>query len=123
MYYSYQDFNKKDKLLLRSLIEVAVKNEVRSFMLKTLPVHQDIVEKEHEDIREPYWDFFNSFKDFSKHLNSRYDDYAHSDLPNLLTRFRVEGNLTDVHFADFSDDGKAKLNEMLVLEKKRWELS
>jgi len=119
MYYSYQDFNKQDKRLLRSLIEVSVKNEIKSFLLKMYPIHQDMVEKEQEDIREPYWDLFNSFKDFSKHLNRRYDDYSHSDLPDLLTRSRVEGNLTDIHFADFSDDGKSKLDEMLVLEKKR----
>jgi len=83
------------------------------------PIHQDMVEKEQEDIREPYWDFFNSFKDFSKHLNRRYDDYTHSDLPDLLTRSRAEGNLTDIHFADFSDDGKSKIDEMFILEKKR----
>ena len=118
MYYSYQDFNKSDKRLLRSLVEISVKNEVKSFLLKSYPIHKNIVEKEHEDIREPYWDLFNSFKDFSKHLNRRYDDYRHSELPHLLTRSRVEGNLTDIHFADFSEDGKSKLNEMLVLEKK-----
>ena len=119
MYYSYQDFNKSDKRLLRSLVEVSVKNEVRAFLLKTYPVHKNILEKEQEDIREPYWNLFNSFKDFSKHLNRRYDNYSHADLPNLITRSRAEGNLTDVHFADFSEDGKSKLNEMLALEKKR----
>ena len=123
MYYSYQEFNKSDKRLLRSLLVVSVKNEVKSFLLKTYPIHKDIVEKEQEDIREPYWDLSNSFKDFSKHLTRRYDSFSHSELPHLLTRSRVEGNLTDIHFADFSEDGKSKLNEMLVLEKKHREPS
>ena len=119
MYYTYQDFNKKDKQLIQSLIEVSVKNEIKNFMVKMLPDHQDMVEKEHEDIRKPYWEFFDSFKDFTKHLNRRYDGYSRSDLPRILTCSRVEGNLTDVHFADFSEDGKAKFEELLVIEQGR----
>ncbi len=119
MYYDYQDFNKKDKKLIQSLVEVSAKNEIKNFMLKMLPDHQGLIEKEHEDIRKPYWEFFDSFKDFSKHLTHRYDGYRHSDLPLILTHSRVEGNLTDVHFADFSEDGKVKFEELLVIEKKR----
>ena len=118
MHYEYQDFSKSDKKLFQGLVSKAIKNEIRTFLEKTLPIHQTIVETKHDDISKPYWELNDSFKDFSKHLNRRYDDYSHRDLPNMITTFRIEGHLNDQDIAGFSEDGKAKLAQMLEHIKK-----
>lgn len=112
MYYEYQDFSKTDKKKLAALVEVGVKNEIEQFLKKSLVKHQAIVEKTHEDIRKPYWAFYEEFKNFSKQLNNTYDGWRHRELPGMIAGLLVDGILSETDVADFSPDGREKLAAM-----------
>lgn len=112
MYYEYQDFSKTDKKKLVALVEVGVKNEIEQFLKKSLVKHQAIVEKTHEDIRKPYWAFYEEFKNFSKQLNNTYDGWRHRELPGIIAGLLVDGILFETDVADFSPDGREKLAAM-----------
>ena len=119
MYYQYQDFSKADKKILRDILEIAVKNEIAAFVKETLPEHKGLVEQTHEDIRVPYWAFYEKLQDFSKHLQNRYDGHSHTHIPERAAVSIVEGHLSQADIADFSDSGKAKILGMVELLRKR----
>ncbi len=116
--YEYRDFSKSDRKQFQDLVSISVKNEISAFLKKMLPIHQSIVETTHEDIRKPYWELNDSFKNFSKHLTRQYDGYSHRDLPTKVTGFLLNGYLNEDDFAGFSEDGKPKLSEMRNNQKK-----
>ncbi len=112
MYYEYHDFSKTDKKKLVALMEVGVKNEIEQFLKKSLIKHQAIVEKKHEDIRKPYWAYYEQFKDFSKQLTHTYDGWRHRELPGIIAGLLVDGILSETDIADFTPDGREKLAAM-----------
>ncbi|MEL6941098.1 MAG: hypothetical protein AAFO82_00380 [Bacteroidota bacterium] len=112
MLYTYQDFQKSDKKILREIIEVVVKRDIKRFLNETFPVYEKILDEEHEDIRKPYWKLEGKFRNFSKHLQREYDNFRHSDLPLLTINWWLEGLLTDEDIATFSENGQAKLQEL-----------
>jgi len=113
MFYVYQDFSKTDKKKLVALVEVGVKNEIEQFLQKSIVQHQAIVNATHEDIRKPYWKLADSFKDFSKNLTRTYDGWSHRKLPNMIAILIVEGILSKTHIADFTPEGKEKMEAMI----------
>ena len=112
--YVYQDFSKTDKKKIQPLIELAVQREIANFAKESLPMHRDLSEKTYEDIRVPYWELFEKFKDFSKHLTRTYDGYSHRELPSKIAHAIVNGDLSMDDIADFSEEGKKKLEEMVA---------
>lgn len=112
MYYEYHDFSKTDKKKLVALMEVGVKKEIEQFLKKSFVKHQAIVEKTHEDIRKPYWAFYEQFKDFSKQLTNTYDGWKHQALPGIIAGLLVDNILSEADVAGFSPDGREKLAAM-----------
>ena len=112
MYYEYHDFSKNDRKKLVALMEIGAKKEIEQFLKKSLVKHQAIVEKAHEDIRKPYWAFYEQFKDFSKQLTNTYDTWRHKELPGIIAGLLVDGILLESDVADFSPDGREKLAAM-----------
>lgn len=104
----YHDFSKTDKKLLEPLITVCVQNEIAAFTKETLSEYQQLATTQHEDIRVPYWAFFEKFKDFSKQVQKKYDGFSHREMPFILVGAWINGYLKEEDFADFSEDGKAK---------------
>ncbi|GEM_PF-4555928 len=112
MYYEYHDFSKTDKKKLVALMEVGVKKEIEQFLKKSLVKHQAIVQKTHEDIRKPYWAFYEEFKTFSKQLTNTYDGWRHRALPGIIAGLLVDGILSETDVSDFTPDGREKLAAM-----------
>lgn len=111
--YNYQDFSKGDKKLLQSLMEVAVHRAIDNFSKKTLPMHRALVENEHDDIRTPFWELFEQFKDFGKHLTRSFDGYKHRDIPQILAMSIVNKELKMEDLAAFSPEGKEKMENLV----------
>lgn len=112
--YVYQNFSKADKKNFEPLLELAIRREIANFAKEALPMHQDLAKKSYEDIRVPYWELAEKFKDFSKHLTRTYDGYSHRTLPSMIAGFIVNGDLNMEDLADFSEAGKKKLEEMIA---------
>ena len=115
MRYEYQDFSKADKKLFEPLLDKSIKNEIRQFLNKQHQLMSEIVNQEHEDIRQPYWKVSDKFQDFSKYLTRTYDNGSHRNLPWMVTGLRFRGALNEDDFNDFSESGKAKLDELKEL--------
>ena len=112
--YDYQNFSKTDKKNFKPLLELAIQKEIANFAKETLPMHQALAERPHEDIRVPYWELANKIKDFSKHLTRTYDGYSHRNLPTIIAGSVAKGDLKMEDLADFSEAGKEKLEEMIA---------
>lgn len=111
--YVYQDFSKADKKKLQPLLQLAVQREILNFSKEMLPMHKALVEKEHEDIRVPFWEMFKKFEDFRKHITRTYDGYSHRDIPLKIAAAIYNGDLKMQDIADFSTEGQQKLKEMV----------
>lgn len=112
MYYEYHDFSKRDKKKLVALLDVGVKQEIEHFLKKSLPVHQEIVSKQHEDIRKPFWAYYETFNKFTKHLQLTYDGWSHRELPAMIAQLLATNILQESDLVDFSPEGRKKLAEM-----------
>ena len=110
--YTYHDFQKKDKKQFQDLLGLCANREAEQFLKENFSIYQSIVEKPHEDFREPYWKMANKFKNFSKHLTWKYDGYSHSELPMMIAKALLDGLLKEEDFKDFSEDSMKKLAEM-----------
>lgn len=111
--YNYQSFSKNDKKQLQNLLTIGVQREIKHFLKGNLAVYQFIVESEHEDIRKPYWKFYEKFQNFSKHLTKTYDGYSHRDIPTIIAGLLVDKHLNESDIANFSPQGQEKLKEMV----------
>jgi len=112
MSYDYQDFSKTDKKILVDLVSVAAKKEIGQFLNQQFSSYQKVMETEYEDIRKPYWQLNDKFKDFSKHLVRTYDGWSHRHLTNMIVNWWIDGILSDEDMARFSEQGMEKLLEM-----------
>jgi len=112
MSYDYQDFSKSDKKILVNLVEVSVQVEINQFLKNQFNSYQKIMETEYEDIRKPYWELNDSFKDFSKHLVRTYDGWSHRRLTSMVVNWWIDGILTEKDISRFSESGRSKLEEM-----------
>jgi len=112
MYYEYQDFSKNDKKQLIALVSLGAQREIEQFLKKSLLKNQEIVLKNHEDIRKPYWELYEQFKNFSKQLTNTYDGWRHRELPGMIAGLLVDGYLLETDVADFSSEGREKLAAM-----------
>ena len=52
--YVYQDFSKGDKKKFDPLLGLTIRREITNFAKETFPMHRNLAEKNHEDIRVPY---------------------------------------------------------------------
>ena len=112
--YVYQDFSKADKKLFEPLLELAIQKKIAKFAKKTLPMHQTLVEEDHQDIRVPYWELAEKISDFSKYLTSTFDGYTHRRLPSMIANFIVDETLKMEDLSDFSEVGRKKMEEMVT---------
>lgn len=110
--YTYHDFQKKDKKQFEGLLGLCANSEAEKFLKGNFSMYESIMNKPHEDYREPYWEIAEKFKDFSKHLTRKYDGYSHSQLPMMIAKALLDGLLKEEDIKDFSEDGKSKLAEM-----------
>ena len=92
--YVYQDFSKGDKKKFEPLLGLTIRREITNFAKETFPMHRNLAEKNHEDIRIPYWELYEKFKDFSKHLTRTYDGYSHRELQTKISHAIVNGDLS-----------------------------
>lgn len=106
------DFNKRDKKILRELIGVCANREVEDFFKKGFLDYQSLINQQHEDFREPYWKIANQFRDFSKSLVSKYDNYSNSDLGWMVVAGWINGWLTEEDFKGISEEGFEKLKDL-----------
>lgn len=112
MIYVYQNFSKNDKKQFDPLLKKGIQNEIDQFLKKSLLKNQEIVLTKQEDIRKPYWELNDLFKNFSKHLTRTYDGYSHRDLPIMIVRLLVTGHLLESNLTVFSPEGRKKILEM-----------
>ena len=113
MYYVYHDFSKADKKKLLALITVSVQREIDIYLKKSLLEHQEIVLKQHEDIRKPFWAYKEKLDKFAKYLTRTYDNWSHRDVPLMIARFIHEEILLKKDIEDFSAEGQEKLLAMV----------
>ncbi len=117
--YVYQDFSKADKKLFEPIINLIIQKKIANFAKETLPIHQALAEKDHLDIRVPYWELAEKIKDFSKYLRSTFDGYSHSRLPSMIASFIAAGELDMEDLSDFSEVGRKKMEE-LIAQYRSW---
>jgi len=92
---------------------LAVQREIEKFVLQNQSAYKDLAEKDHEDIRVPFWELNDKFRKFSKHLVKTYDGHTHTNLPQRIAGFLYQDILKESDLDKFSPEGKQKLMDML----------
>jgi len=107
--YFYNDFTKKDKARLREIVSLSANKEAGFYLKEIFTAFQSTMEKEHEDMRVPFWEINNKFKSISKKMMRKYDGYSHQNIPIMIADSIINGYLTEEDIAHFSDEGKEKM--------------